>query len=48
MTSLSGPEISGPHNHVGEMLLSGSGPETPARSPPSEQSRILGQLADLL
>ncbi len=29
MTSLSGPEISGPHKDVGEMLRSESGPETP-------------------
>ncbi len=29
MTSLSGPEISGPHNDVGEIVRSWSGPETP-------------------
>ncbi len=29
MRLLSGPKISGPHNDVGEMLRSGSGPETP-------------------
>ncbi len=30
MTLLSGPEISGPHNDVGEIVRSWSGPETPA------------------
>ena len=34
MTTLSGPEISGPHNDVGEMLRSGSGPETPGFGAP--------------
>ena len=38
MTSLSGPEISGPHNDVGEMLQLGSGPETPGSVMPSESS----------
>ncbi len=33
MTSLSGPEISGPHNDVGEIVRSWSGPETPGLSP---------------
>ncbi len=30
MTSLSGPEILGPHNDVREIVRSWSGPETPA------------------
>ncbi len=33
MTSLSGPEISGPHNDVGEIVRSWSGPETPGVGP---------------
>ncbi len=33
MTWLSGPEISGPHNNVGEIVRSWSGPETPALGP---------------
>ncbi len=38
MISLSDPEISGPHNDVGEMLRSGSGPETPGPSFVSQQA----------
>ena len=30
-TSLSGPEILGPHNDIGEIVRSWSGPETPVR-----------------
>ncbi len=33
MTWLSGPEISGPHNNVGEIVRAWSGPETPALGP---------------
>ncbi len=38
MTSLSGPEILGPHNNVGEIVRSWSGPETPGRE--SENFRM--------
>ncbi len=34
MMLLSGPEISGPHNDIGEIVRSWSGPETPAFSRP--------------